>query len=40
LNAATAALGQGVGQVRIAPGSAPDVLSRLLTGEQLGTRLI
>jgi acetylglutamate kinase len=40
LNAATAALKQGVGQVRIAPGAAPDALSRLLSGESLGTRLI
>jgi acetylglutamate kinase len=40
LNAATSALRQGVGQVSIAPGAAPDALSRLLAGEQLGTRLI
>jgi acetylglutamate kinase len=40
LNAATSALGQGVGQVRIAPGAAPDVLARVLAGETLGTRLI
>jgi acetylglutamate kinase len=40
LNAATSALRQGVGQVRIAPGAAPDALSRALAGEQLGTRLI
>jgi len=40
LNAATAALKCGVGQVRIVPGSAPDALSRVLAGEQLGTRLI
>ena len=40
LNAATAALRQGVGQVRIAPGSAPDALARLLAGESLGTRLV
>ena len=39
LNAATSALRQGVGQVRIAPGAAPDALSRLLAGEPLGTRL-
>ena len=39
LNAATSALRQGVGQVRIAPGAAPDALSRLLAGEELGTRL-
>ena len=40
LNAATAALKQGVGQVRIAPGAAPDALTRLLAGESLGTSLI
>jgi acetylglutamate kinase len=40
LNAATSALRQGVGQVRIAPGAAPDVLARVLAGETLGTRLI
>jgi len=40
LNAATSALRQGVGQVRIAPGAAPEALSRLLAGEQLGTRLV
>jgi acetylglutamate kinase len=39
LNAAAAALRQGVGQVRIAPGAAPDALSRVLAGEPLGTRL-
>jgi acetylglutamate kinase len=40
LNAATSALRQGVKQVRIANGSAPDVLPRLLGGETLGTRLV
>jgi acetylglutamate kinase len=40
LNAATSALQQDVGEVRIAPGAAPDALSRLLSGESLGTRLI
>ena len=40
LNAATYALRQGVGQVRIAPGAAPDALSRVLAGEPLGTRLV
>jgi acetylglutamate kinase len=40
LNAATSALRQGVGQVRIAPGAASDALLRVLAGEQLGTRLI
>ncbi|HUI80392.1 MAG TPA: acetylglutamate kinase [Bryobacteraceae bacterium] len=40
LNAAIAALRQGVGQVRIAPGSAPKVLRRILAGEPIGTRLV
>jgi acetylglutamate kinase len=40
LNAAISALTQGVDQVRIALGSAPEALSRVLAGEQLGTRLI
>jgi acetylglutamate kinase len=40
LNAATSALRQGVGQVRIAPGAAPNVLARVLAGETLGTRLL
>jgi acetylglutamate kinase len=40
LNAATSALKQGVGQVRIAPGAAPDALSRVLGGEALGTKLV
>ena len=40
LNAATSALRQGVGQVRIAPGAAADALARLLAGERLGTKLI
>jgi acetylglutamate kinase len=39
LNAATSALRQGVSQVRIANGSTPDVLGRLLSGEALGTTL-
>ena len=39
LNAAISALRSGVGQVRIAPGAAPDALARILAGEQLGTRL-
>ncbi len=39
LNAAMAALEGGVEQVRIAPGAAPDVLGRLLAGEELGTRM-
>ncbi len=40
LNAAVSALRPGVGQVRIAPGAAPEALSRVLAGEQLGTRLV
>ncbi|MBI1791711.1 MAG: acetylglutamate kinase [Acidobacteria bacterium] len=39
LNACVSALRQGVGQVRIASGAAPEVLPRLLAGEALGTRL-
>ena len=40
LNAAAAALRQGVGQVRIAPGATTDVLLRVLKDEPLGTRLV
>lgn len=40
LNAATAALRGGVGQVVIAPGAAPDVLARILGGETVGTRMV
>ena len=40
LNAAAAALGDGVGEVLIAPGAEPGVLGRLLRGEALGTRLV
>ena len=40
LNAAMAALRGGVAQVRIAPGSAPNVLGRILAGEPIGTRLV
>jgi acetylglutamate kinase len=40
LNAATSALRQGVKQVRIAQGAAPDALARILGGEKLGTTLI
>jgi acetylglutamate kinase len=39
LNAAIAALRSGVGQVRIAPGAAENVLDRLLDGEPIGTRM-
>ena len=40
LNAAVAALEQGVEQVEVAPGAAPDVLARLFSGETLGTRIV
>jgi acetylglutamate kinase len=39
LTAASEALGNGIGQVVIAPGSLPNAVSRLLAGETLGTRL-
>jgi len=39
LNAAMAALSGGVRQVRIAPGAVPDVLARIVAGEELGTRM-
>lgn len=40
LNAALSALAAGVEQVRIAPGAADRVLDRILTGEELGTRMV
>ncbi|PWT98119.1 MAG: acetylglutamate kinase [Terriglobia bacterium] len=40
LNAAVAALRAGVEQVRIAPGAAAGILTRLLDGEALGTSLV
>jgi acetylglutamate kinase len=40
LNAAIAGLKGGVGQVLIAPGAAPGVLTRILGGEDVGTRMI
>jgi acetylglutamate kinase len=40
LRAACAALDGGVGEVVIAPGAAPSILNRLLSGEAVGTRLI
>ena len=40
LDAALAALRGGVGQVRIAPGSAEQILQRLLAGEAIGTRIV
>ena len=39
LNAALDALAGGVAGVRIAPGAAPDVLARVLNGEQIGTEI-
>ena len=39
LNAATAALDQGVAEIDIAPGALPGVLARLLDGEPVGTRI-
>jgi acetylglutamate kinase len=39
LEAAAAALVAGVTEVRIAPGTAPDILARVLAGEQAGTRV-
>jgi acetylglutamate kinase len=40
LNAATAALRQGVARVRIVPGAAGRVLERVLSGEAIGTSLV
>jgi acetylglutamate kinase len=40
LNAALSALDGGVGQVRIASGSAPSVLQRILAGEEIGTKMV
>ena len=40
LNAALAALDGGVGTVRIAPGAADEVLTRILAGEEIGTRIV
>jgi acetylglutamate kinase len=40
LDAALTALRKGVGQVRIAPGAANQVLRRLLGGESIGTRIV
>ena len=39
LNAAFDALAGGVARVRIAPGAAPDVLARVLGGEEIGTEM-
>jgi acetylglutamate kinase len=40
LNAATDALAGGAGEVIIAPGALENAVSRLLTGEAIGTRLV
>jgi acetylglutamate kinase len=40
LEAASAAIRDGVGEVVIAPGSVASVIRRLLEGDQLGTRLV
>ncbi len=40
LNAALDALAAGVERVRIAPGAAPDVVARVLGGEEIGTEMI
>jgi len=40
LNAAIAALAGGVKQVRIAPGTAPQVIERCFAGEEIGTRIM
>lgn len=40
LNAAVTALDQGIGQVEIAPGAAPNILARLFAGESTGTRVV
>jgi len=39
LNAATAALDQGIAEIDIAPGALPGVLARLFNGEPVGTRI-
>jgi acetylglutamate kinase len=40
LNAAHDALRQGIGEVVVAPGAAPDVVRRLIEGEPVGSRLV
>ena len=40
LEAAHGALDGGVAEVVIAPGSAPDIVARLMDGEMIGTRLV
>ncbi|MBI5281727.1 MAG: acetylglutamate kinase [Candidatus Solibacter usitatus] len=40
LDSACAALERGVGEVVIAPGAAPAIVARLLSGEAVGTRIV
>jgi acetylglutamate kinase len=40
LNAALAALEQGIGEVRIVPGARPGILAALAGGEAVGTRMV
>jgi len=40
LNAATDAVTSGVGEVRIVKGSEPEIVSRVFSGEQAGTRIV
>ena len=40
LNAALDGLAGGVARVRIAPGAAPEVLARVLAGEEIGTEIV
>ena len=40
LNAAHDALRQGIGEVVVAPGAAPEVVRRLIEGEPVGSRLV
>jgi acetylglutamate kinase len=39
LNAATAALDEGIAEIDIAPGALPNVVARLFDGEPVGTRI-
>jgi acetylglutamate kinase len=40
LTAATAALAQGIEEVLIAPGAAPQIIAGLFAREQVGTRVV
>lgn len=40
LNAACEGLAKGIGEVLIVPGARPNVVASLLTGEQIGTRVV